>query len=111
MGKWATYSIVFGLIAIVAPYVLSILGWNNTHVSTTTPVIAMVAGTLGVLMHVYLLIQAKKLSGNATILLISILLVFYGLALQQLKIDNATYLSLVGVMLIAIWIAIPTKRS
>lgn len=111
MSKWATYSIVIGLIAIVMPYLLSVFGWRSGVISDATPFIAMVSGTFGVLVHVILLVQSKRLSGNALLLLVSIVLVLFGLALQQLEIKNATYLSLAGVLLIAVWIAIPAKRS
>ncbi len=110
MAKWATYSIVIGLIAIIAPYLFSVLGWDSLIVGKVTPFIAIVAGTLGILVHFYLLIRAQKISGNGVLLLVSILLVIYGLAFQQLLIKNATYFSLAGVLLIALWIALPTKR-
>lgn len=111
MTKWGTYSIVVALLAMVIPYLL--IAFSATEISNSPifPLAALIFGGTGVIIHVVTLLKTGTLNSSALLLLLSIMSIIFGFALKSLGVINAKYLLLVGVLLVAVWIMIPNKKS
>ncbi|WP_107039010.1 hypothetical protein [Brumimicrobium mesophilum] len=111
MTKWGTYSIVVALLAMLLPFILIAFDVGEISNNPIFPLIALVFGGLGVIIHIIDLLKSDSFNASALLLLTSILSIIFGFSLSSLGITNAKYLLLVGALLVAVWVIIPNKRK
>jgi Ca2+/Na+ antiporter len=96
---------------MLLPDILTVFDVTGVMDSPIYPVITMVLGGVGVLMHVINLVHKKQFTFTALTLLASIGFVIAGVSMSALDYGNMKYLTLAGLLLIVLWIAIPQKKS
>lgn len=96
---------------MLLPDILAVFDVKGVMDGPIYPVITMILGGVGVLMHIINLALQKQLTFTALILLASVGFVIAGVSLSALDYTNTKYLTLAGLLLIAVWIAIPQKKS
>jgi peptidoglycan/LPS O-acetylase OafA/YrhL len=111
MTKWATYSIVVALFAMLLPFLFMALDAIEMTANPLFPIIALFFGGLGVLIHLFSMLKSDTINGSGLLLLTSILSIIYGFSLSSLGIKNAKYLLLIGALLVAVWIMVPNKKK
>ncbi len=111
MSKFGTYAIVVAIIMMLIPDILSVFGFTNLIDKHIYALITLIIGGAGVVLHVVHLIMNKQMTLTSTILLASVAFVISGVSLSALGFDNTKYLTLSGLLLIALWIAIPQKKN
>ena len=111
MTKWGTYSIFVALLAMLLPFIL--IAFDATDISSSPffPLVTLIFGSLGVMIHLFSLLKSDTLNGSALLLLTSVLSIIFGFSLSSLGIPNAKYLLLMGALLVAVWIIIPNKKQ
>lgn len=110
MDKFGTYTIIIALIMMLLPDIFSVFGVEDLMTEPIYPMITIALGGVGVILHVLNLFLRKQLSFSAITLLISVALIISGVSLSKLEIANAHYLTLIGLLLVALWIAVPQKK-
>jgi len=111
MSKFGTYAIVLAIIMMLLPDILSVFGFTNLFDKHIYALITLIIGGLGILSHVIYLIIQKQMTLTSTTLLASVAFVISGVSLSALDVDNTKYLTLSGLLLIALWIAVPQKKN
>ncbi|PKR79765.1 hypothetical protein CW751_13650 [Brumimicrobium salinarum] len=111
MAKWGTYMILAALLAMVFPFILVAFGADLIAKNPIFPLLTLFTGGSGVVLHIIYMLKNNTINGTALLLLTSIMMIIFGYALNILAIPNAKYLLLIGTLLIAIWIIIPSKNK
>jgi hypothetical protein len=111
ISKFGTYLVVIALVLMLLPDILSVFGVNNVMEESFYPMLALLLGSSGVLLHAINLFIKKEFSFTALALLSSVLFVISGVSLSALGYDNMKYMTLFGLLIIALWIAIPQKKN
>lgn len=109
MAKWANSLIIGATISMIVPFILDYFDW--LHNVYFWPVLSMILVSVGVLIHVIQVILMKKLNTQTVVLLLSIISIIYGFSLVQINVKNAEYLLLIGVLLIVIWLFVPSRKK
>lgn len=111
MAKRGTYFIIGALITMLSPYLLSLFGAYELSESSFFPQAAMILGSVGVLLHLWSGIKSKRMNTSGAMLLISILTIIFGFSLDSLGVIGARYVLLLGTLLVAVWIMLPSKKE
>lgn len=111
MTKWGTYSIIVALLAMLLPFIFMAFEAEKISDNPLFPVVALLFGGLGVMIHLFSMIKSNTISASAVLLLTSVLSIIYGFSLNSIGIPNAQYLLLTGALLVAVWIMIPNNKQ
>lgn len=109
MVKWANSLIIGATISMIVPLILDYFEWlRNVYF---WPGLSILLVTLGVLMHVIQSAVKKKLNVQTIMLLLSITSIVYGFSLVQINVKHAEYLLLTGMLLIIVWLFVPSGKK
>lgn len=111
MSKFGTYAIIAAIVLMLIPDIMAVFGVDEVMTHPAYPIITMSLGALGILIHVVNLVKEGEFSLSALTLLVSISLIISGVSLSALNILWTQYLTLAGLLMIALWIAIPQKKG
>jgi peptidoglycan/LPS O-acetylase OafA/YrhL len=111
ISKIGTYLVVIAILLMLLPSILSVFGVNEVMEESFYPILTILLGSMGVLLHAANLLVKQQFSMNALALLSSVLFVISGVSLSSLGYVNMKYLTLFGLLIIALWIAIPQKKN
>jgi peptidoglycan/LPS O-acetylase OafA/YrhL len=109
--KVATYLVVIAILLMLTPSILSVFGVKEVMEDPFYPMLTILLGGVGVLLHAINLFIKKEFSINALALLSSVLFVVLGVSLSTLGYESMKYMTLLGLLIIAFWIAIPQKEN
>lgn len=111
MSRFGTYSIITAIVLMLLPDILLVFEVEDVMTDPVYPILTMAVGGFGILLHVVSLVKEGGFSFSAFILLTSIALIISGVSLSALNVTGTHYLTLAGLLMIALWIAIPQKKN
>lgn len=110
MSRYGTYIIVIAIVLMLTPDILEVFGVSDVMSEPIYPIITLCLGGLGVIIHFINLIQKKEFSWSAGALLLSVAMIIAGVSLSALNIQYTQYITLAGLLLVALWIAVPQRK-
>jgi len=111
ISKIGTYLVAIAIVLMILPAILSVFGLKDVMEESFYPMLIILLGGVGVLLHAINLFIKKEFSINALALLSSVLFVVLGVSLSTLGYESMKYMTLLGLLIIALWIAIPQKKN
>lgn len=111
MSRYGTFAIIAAIILMLIPDIMDVFGVSDVMTEPIYPIITLSLGAIGIIIHVINLIQHRQFSWSALTLLSSVALIITGVSLSAFNINNIHYVTLAGLLLIGLWIAIPQKNK
>lgn len=114
LQKIGTYAIALAVISMILPSMLGYFIGENDSFLFKIPwsYFILSFGSLGVLLFIIKGIKEKqKFNSSTVMMLLGIYLILIGFALEKMDMAYSRYILLAGLLLIALWITIPTKKT